>query len=452
MKSTIQSLLGLLSLAAMLSTSTQAASVESRNAALQQLAQWVISDNPSQASAAVNQLRSAGQAGLNAMFVVYPRQQPRSPEVQAKVAAALDFIGAQRNCRTSRLYWYTDIEAAKTEARASGKPILSLRLLGKLTDEYSCANSRFFRTALYANEEVSRVLRERFVLHWKSVRPVPKVTIDFGDGRKLERTLTGNSIHYVLDSDGRVMDALPGLYGPAVFLRELAHGENLAIASANCDSTMRDLMLRDYHRQRNVDLLAAWNDDLLRIGVTVPPEAQAQADETQQQPGQAPPAKLAMRLAMTKARVETPVLQVVTSHADRLQAVTSDDQWERIAQLHPADGKIDAASIELMRAHLAPAIRAGKVARTKEVVEDPLLRVVTNFQRSIAVDTVRNEYLLHRQIHQWMARGESLPAVDAMNERVYTELFLTPSSDPWLGLAPDATYTALQNDGRTAGK
>ena len=36
-----------------------------------------------------------------------------------------------------------------------GKPILSLRLLGKLTDEFSCANSRFFRTVLYPNAEVS---------------------------------------------------------------------------------------------------------------------------------------------------------------------------------------------------------------------------------------------------------------------------------------------------------
>jgi len=29
---------------------------------------------------------------------------------------------------------------------------------------------------------------------------------------------------------------------------------------------------------------------------------------------------------------------------------------------------------------------------------------------------------------------------------VYAELFLTPSSDPWLGLLPGA-YTGLENDG-----
>ena len=44
--------------------------------------------------------------------------------------------------------------------------------------------------------------RDKFVLHWQSVRPVPKVRIDFGNGRTLEKTLTGNSLHLVLDSDG----------------------------------------------------------------------------------------------------------------------------------------------------------------------------------------------------------------------------------------------------------
>jgi hypothetical protein len=40
--------------------------------------------------------------------------------------------------------------------------------------------------------------------------------------------------------------------------------------------------------------------------------------------------------------------------------------------------------------------------------------------------------------------------LDALNERVYTELFLTPSSDPWLGLMPADTYTALERGGVVA--
>jgi hypothetical protein len=36
---------------------------------------------------------------------------------------------------------------------------------------------------------------------------------------------------------------------------------------------------------------------------------------------------------------------------------------------------------------------------------------------------------------------------DQLNAKVYAELFLTPDSDPWLGLVPRDTFTALEDDG-----
>jgi hypothetical protein len=65
---------------------------------------------------------------------------------------------------------------------------------------------------------------------------------------------------------------------------------------------------------------------------------------------------------------------------------------------------------------------------------------------------VRNEYQLHRRIHQWLAEASYRPDVESLNERVYAEVFLTPSSDPWLGLAPGDVYTALPNGGVVAAK
>lgn len=70
------------------------------------------------------------------------------------------------------------------------------------------------------------------VLHWKSVRPVPRITIDMGDGRRIERTITGNSIHYVMDAGGRVVDAVPGLYGARPFLAAVRDAGAAARASA----------------------------------------------------------------------------------------------------------------------------------------------------------------------------------------------------------------------------
>src|SRR5439155_21023685 len=127
----------------------------------------------------------------------------------------------------SHLYWYTNLEEAKRVAKTKHKPILSLRLLGNLNEEFSCANSRLFRAVLYPNADISKYLRENYILHWKSVRPAPRITIDFGDGRKIERTITDNSIHYILDENGNVIHALRGLYSPVAFLKYIRQGNNL---------------------------------------------------------------------------------------------------------------------------------------------------------------------------------------------------------------------------------
>lgn len=127
------------------------------------------------------------------------------------------------------LIWTTNLTAAIAEARRTKRPILSLQLLGRLDQELSCANSRFFRKLLYVDPTIHRILRDHFVLHWHSVRPVPIVTIDLGNGRRITKTLTGNSAHLVLDSDGRVVDALPGLFSRDVFAQLLVRSHAMAV-------------------------------------------------------------------------------------------------------------------------------------------------------------------------------------------------------------------------------
>ncbi len=69
----------------------------------------------------------------------------------ARYRAALDRACRQFDCASSGLYWFTDLDAALAEARRTHRPVLSLRLLGNLDEEMSCANSRYFRTLLYSN-------------------------------------------------------------------------------------------------------------------------------------------------------------------------------------------------------------------------------------------------------------------------------------------------------------
>jgi hypothetical protein len=196
-------------------------------------------------------------------------------------SAELDRICGQIHAHTSLLYWFTDLDAAVREARRVRKPILSLRLLGRLDEELSCANSRFFRKLLYPEPRTNLLLRGDFVLHWQSIRPVPKVTIDFGGGRVVERTLTGNSVHVVLDSHGRAVDALPGLLAPPVFVDQLAQAQAFARADRRALSR-----LHDRARQRP-------------IASTRPTRAVE-----------------ASRLAMTKHVVEAPLLRAVSMDVD----------------------------------------------------------------------------------------------------------------------------------------
>lgn len=378
----------------------------------------------------VASLRAQGPGGLEKFLLTHAKElQNPSPEMRQ----ALDSLCQQRDCYTSKLYWYTDLEQAKAAAKASGKPILSLRLLGKLDQDLSCANSRFFRVALYPNAEISQFLRDRYILHWESVRPVPKVTIDFGDGRKLERTLTGNSIHYILDSSGRPIDAIPGLYGPGAFLRQLVAAEKAV--KEYTKSPDKESFLREYHRQNLAAIQRQWQGDLTKLGI----KNALLIVEIPGDSNEAPSAEVAGAIAVTKSRVEFPMLREInpaTRNQELLKDITDAATWQKIAQLYTADAKLDNNSLALIRSK-----------RFWQSNPDNLQQVVSNFQTAMALDTVRNEYILHSQIHQWFMQENATTNVNSLNEKVYAELFLTPNSDPWLGLMSSENYSAIDNDG-----
>ncbi len=369
----------------------------------------------------------------------------------AKLNAAIDEVGGAKYCSASSLYWYTDLAVAQAEATRTNKPILTLRMLGNLNEEFSCANSRFFRTTLYANKEISQILRDKFVLHWASVRPVPKVTIDFGDGRKIERTLTGNSAHYLLDCQGQPLDGLPGLYGPQAFQAWLTRAETLFAQYRTANANDRARLLRQFHQARLQSLAVAWAKDLKQIdAMAALPNGRYVPREAAQSASQAafPSARTASRIAVPKYDVEARLINDLAFEGQLPPSMDSltDAQWGRIAELHAAEAKIDNASLALMRTE-NPAGAAGRLSITKRAVEDPLVKLVRNLQSSIALDTVRNEYVLHGQLHQWFVDGSASTDINQLNEEVYAKLFLTPSSDPWLGLMQVDTYTGLRDAG-----
>jgi hypothetical protein len=343
---------------------------------------------------------------------------------------ALDAVCAQKDCAASHLYWYTDLGAARVEAKRSGRPILSLRLLGRLDEELSCANSRFFRMVLYANENVSQELRGRFVLHWQSERPVPKVTVDFGDGRRLVGTVTGNSIHYILDSNGRLVDALPGLYGPGAFLKRLGEAADEAVILGELTDADFGPGLIAYHQERLKTQSAALVEDFSHVS-DKPVEMARAAVATVWQTrgtGAAAAAEASVRAA-SKSYVEWPLLTAVLPSSG--QPPRFEGNFETIIQLHRQEAELDAASRRLL------------IAKGGAWVGGKTLNALENFQQLIGKDTVKNEYVLHGVIHSWLASGKGVPDLADFDKRVYSYLFLTPASDPWLGLGPTELFSVL---------
>jgi hypothetical protein len=209
---------------------------------------------------------------------------------------------------------HTDLDLAIQEAQRTDRPILSLALLGRLDEALSCANSRFFKLTLYPDPQIARRMNERFVLHWASVRPVPKVTIDFGDGRVVERTVTGNSAHLVLDPRGAVVEAIPGLYAPRAF--------GVALDRA-ARAPSEPAAFLAYHRACRERIDAARLD---RPGAAVELSAESQRLLRER----LPTAREAGALARTKLRVEDPLLGLLTT----LGASIAEDSWLNEHQLH----------------------------------------------------------------------------------------------------------------------
>jgi hypothetical protein len=412
--------------------------------------------------AEIAELRARGPAALEALLATYDHAAPAEREA---LAAEIDAVAGQRYATASRLYWYTDLDRAEQAAHQLHRPILALRMLGDLRDDLSCANSRLFRATLYANTAVSAFLRSHFVLYWSSERTVPTITIDFGDGRKIVRTTTGNSAHYVLDEDGHVLDVLPGLYAPAVFQRELTASLALADQIRGMTTAQRIRATVAYHAAALAATDRAWQaarsaqyvhgkQFLLGAGELASAIARAQ------------------RATVSKMRIEVPDLRAIglmrpgdvpddaaawsaigqaawnisapppgpETGPEPVQAVEVARRAARAVEPVPPPMVLDAAS----RALVAQLHNAGPADQRATPAE--LAAVIARLEQHIVADTALDQFTLRQQIHRRIVdRGETELA--PLNAWIYDAVFATPASDRWLGLRARTDFTGLPGDG-----
>jgi hypothetical protein len=100
---------------------------------------------------------------------------------------------------------------------------------------------------LFSKPEVATFINRNFEPVWESVRAVPMVRIDFGNGTVVTRTLHGNIASYVCAADGQVLDVLPGIYAPAAYVERLYQLRLLANYVDQQGQAKRAERLKAYH-------------------------------------------------------------------------------------------------------------------------------------------------------------------------------------------------------------
>lgn len=100
---------------------------------------------------------------------------------------------------------------------------------------------------LFSNSGIANHINANFEPVWHEARTVPLVTIDFGNGNIVNRTMQGNVATYICFADGRVMDVLPGLYDADSFKRALEQVQQDWTKLNARPSSERASAVRAYH-------------------------------------------------------------------------------------------------------------------------------------------------------------------------------------------------------------
>jgi hypothetical protein len=223
---------------------------------------------------------------------------------------------------------------------------------------------------LFSNDQVAQFINQAFEPVWESVRPVPIVRIDFGNGTVLTRTLHGNIATYACTADGQVLDVLPGIYTPTTYLERLREFSLLARYADQNGMEKREAVLKDYHEKQA--------ETLKKNGVA---------------------GRLVGTAGLSKAAIENRIKLVLGLPAEKVPA---------------------------QKAETAVA----KTAEEKPRLEAP--DDVANW-KTLAEDTQLNETARRRQIHEMLAKS-GLVKPDKVMKPIYKDVLHADLDDPFLGL------------------
>lgn len=229
-----------------------------------------------------------------------------------------------------------------------------------------------------SNPEVIKFLSNEVVPYWESVGPVPKVTIELGDGRIIKRTLGGNVVTYLVSSSGDVYDAFPGVYTPEDYLAEI---------HKTLEAIKNDSEILSWHRQELADV--------------------AKFEE--------------MRITVSKAVVESPLLNALgkgrSSHSVTKDSATAFQDYTARLQ----DISKQAARVSELRSSVLKNLQSND--------PDEIGR------GAVEIDSANNLKLIRPAVHLLFSSYKKLPSIQQCRDQIYEDILHVPIHDPYLGLA-----------------
>jgi hypothetical protein len=237
----------------------------------------------------------------------------------------------------------------------------------------------------------------------------------------------GNSAHYILDSEGRPVDIIPGLYGPKAFVAALEPARQLAIRAGKSKDPRAQILA--YHR-------GLAGKDAARFGKL---SAQQQAALNPYRERKLSNELLAAQMVtVTKAMTEVPLVRLAGLGATPSAAPDSTMVLASVSKVDPLDGKSKSLIVSM-----GPTDWQSNPQKLNTRSMGNMLR---ELERRVAGDALINEYGLRPMISRLFLQGRALQFA-ALNTAVYTEIFVTPRSDAWLGLSRPMGFTGLPADG-----
>jgi len=300
-------------------------------------------------------------------------------------AVALAFGGGKvRKTNVHGVQWHDQFQNALAESRETGKPILLLSMFGKIDEEMPCANARTLRATLFKDPEFKRLASNDVIVAWEMVRAVPKVEIDLGDGKKVKRTVRGNAVMYLCNSEGRVVDAYPGVYTPTDFMPMVREALPLAKLS-------------------EADAIA-WHEARAENAVHT----------------------ATMRATMSKVALEGPILNLMGARpisGVKSRPSSNDPKVQRFERV--AATVRDLSLTPMASDEVAIAVTNREIdGRSPEELGMEILKR----------DSKNNVTQMRSVIHLWLASEKQLPSPVEARDTVLERILKIPYKDPYFGL------------------